>query len=417
MQTSLYICYFNSEEPLVHTQVLPYLRAVAHAGVRMHLLTYEKRGVWRKSERDRRRELRRTLAADGITWHALKYHKRPSLLATAYDVLLGFLYSMWLLFRHRLNIIHARAHVPGTIGLALKRVFRVKLIFDLRGLMAEEYVDNGVWAQNSFPFRLVKSVERALLKSSDHVIVLTEKLKNLLTYSYEPKIEASKISVIPCCVKLQTLDKRRQRASSESSKGISLVYAGSVAGRYMLGAMIDFFRVLSSRFHKAHFLIITRADKLEVDKAFSSRAVDKDDYSIVRADPNEVVTLLHTCDIGISFIKPSTALVGASPTKIGEYLAAGLPIVGTAGGDVEAILQGENVGVIVDKFDTVDYENAVDQILPLMSRDDSSERSREVARRHYSLDEIGGPRYVAVYRSLNGSPVPTPDEVNVAYER
>jgi len=295
-------------------------------------------------------------------------------------------------------------------------VFRMKLIFDLRGLMAEEYVDNGVWAQNSLPFRLVKSVERTLLKSSDRVIVLTEKLKNVLTYSYEPRIEDSRISVIPCCVKLQTLDKRK-RARGESSKGITLVYAGSVAGRYMLGAMIDFFRVLSSRFDKAHFLIITRADKLEVDKAFSSRAVDKDHYSIVRADPNEVVTLLHSCDIGISFIKPSAALVGASPTKIGEYLAAGLPIVGTAGGDMEAILQGENVGVIIDKFDNVAYENAVDQILTLMSRDDSSERSREVARRHYSLDQIGGPRYVAVYRSLNGSPVPTPDEVNVAYER
>jgi len=172
---SLYICYFNTEEPLVHTQVLPYLRAVASSGVRLHLLTYEKRSRWRNGERARRRELRQQLAADGIHWLALKYHKRPSLVATAGDVLLGILYSVWLIVRHRIGIIHARAHVPGVIGLPLKIFLRRKLIFDLRGLMAEEYVDNRVWSADSAPFRLVKAAEGALLRRADRIIVLTEK--------------------------------------------------------------------------------------------------------------------------------------------------------------------------------------------------------------------------------------------------
>ena len=47
---SIYICYFNTEEPLVHTQVLPYLRALAQDGIDMHLLTFEKRGAWRAGE-------------------------------------------------------------------------------------------------------------------------------------------------------------------------------------------------------------------------------------------------------------------------------------------------------------------------------------------------------------------------------
>src|SRR4051812_8277049 len=105
---SLYICYFNTEEPLVHTQVLPYLRAVACTGVRVHLLTYEKHGQWHDGEPARRRDLKRRLTDDGIHWHALTYHKRPSLLATAYDVLLGILYGMWLMMRHRLSVVHAR---------------------------------------------------------------------------------------------------------------------------------------------------------------------------------------------------------------------------------------------------------------------------------------------------------------------
>ena len=112
-QTSLYICYFNTEESLVHTQVLPYLRAVAGGGIRVHLLTYEKRASWRKGERRRRGVLKQALAADGICWHWLKYHRRPSLAATACDILLGILYGAWLVVRHRVNVIHARAHVAG----------------------------------------------------------------------------------------------------------------------------------------------------------------------------------------------------------------------------------------------------------------------------------------------------------------
>src|ERR1044072_5943645 len=103
---SLYVCYFNTEEPLVHTQVLPYLRALSKSGIKIHLLTYEKRSAWMKSERKRRRELKQRLNADGIRWHALKYHKRPSLLATGFDVLLGIIYSAWLIIRHRIKKLH-----------------------------------------------------------------------------------------------------------------------------------------------------------------------------------------------------------------------------------------------------------------------------------------------------------------------
>jgi glycosyltransferase involved in cell wall biosynthesis len=239
---SLYICYFNTEEPLVHTQVLPYLRAVAGAGVSVHLLTYEKKGRWHDGEPKRRRELKRQLANEGIHWHALKYHKRPSLLATAYDVLLGILYGLWLMLRYRLSVVHARAHVPGVMGLVLQGVLRRKLIFDLRGLMAEEYVDNGVWSAGSTPFRLVKAAERALLRRADRIVVLTEKLRDLLVESSAAGALAQKITVIPCCTDLSRYD---GSASEKKPTGaLTLVYAGSVGERYLLGEMIEFFKVL-----------------------------------------------------------------------------------------------------------------------------------------------------------------------------
>jgi glycosyltransferase involved in cell wall biosynthesis len=415
LMQSLYICYFNTEEPLVHTQVLPYLRAVARAGVQMHLLTYEKRSAWRTGERARRRELKQQLAADGIHWHALKYHKRPSLLATGGDVLLGIFYSIWLIVRHRIRLIHARAHVPGAIGLPLKIFLRRKLIFDLRGLMAEEYVDNGVWSTGSTPFRLVKAAEGALLRRADRIVVLTEKLRARLVESSEARAIAHKITVIPCCTDLSRYD-----GSAREAKGtgpLTLVYTGSLGGRYLLGEMIEFFKTLRDQRPGSRFLLLTRASRAQVERAFDERGVDGGSYLIISAAPAEVPALLRAADIAISFIRQSDAVTGMSPTKIGEYLAAGLPVVSTPGGDTETILQSNQIGVFVSGLTASVYEQAAERLLALFERDDTAGRCRDAAHKIFSLDEVGGPRYVALYHSLHNGIPASAEAVSVAYER
>jgi 2-polyprenyl-3-methyl-5-hydroxy-6-metoxy-1,4-benzoquinol methylase/glycosyltransferase involved in cell wall biosynthesis len=393
MQTALYICYFGSEQPLVHTQVLPYLRRVAASGVKVHLLTYETGAVADPGRRD-------AIEAGGIRWHWLRYHKRPSLLATGYDVFAGVVYSALLVLRHRIDIVHARSHVAGAMGLALKRLLGVKLIFDFRGLMAEEYVDNGVWAENSSGFRLVKWAERALLARADRVVVLTEKLKAMLIGARTPPVDPAKVFIIPCCIDLSRYPER-EAADSAGRSRITLAYAGSATGRYMLREMIGFFKVLQDRSDcPAHFLVITRTDRSVVDRAFLEHGIDSTYYSIVAATPDEVPELLSSADIGISFIRPSRALAGATPTKIGEYLAASLPVVSSTGvGDTDAMLAAQKVGITVAEFDAVTYERAVGDLLPLIEGDGRA-RCRAVAGRFYSLENIGGPRYVEMYRSL-----------------
>src|SRR5262245_26421648 len=114
--TALYLCYQGIDEPLTQTQVVPYLDGLARAGHRMVLLTFEPRAPrpeeaasWREQLRVRR-----------ITWYWLRYHKRPSLPATAYDVLVGILVGLLLVHRYRVRLLHARAHVPGLMALVLK---------------------------------------------------------------------------------------------------------------------------------------------------------------------------------------------------------------------------------------------------------------------------------------------------------
>src|SRR5437763_30558 len=85
---SLYICYFGIREPLVQTQVVPYLKRLAAAGFEVFLLTFEPfpPSRWEGASP---KDLEIELTNQGIRWYSLPYHKRPSLPATLYDIARG----------------------------------------------------------------------------------------------------------------------------------------------------------------------------------------------------------------------------------------------------------------------------------------------------------------------------------------
>src|SRR5205085_1211364 len=126
------LCYFGLREPLVQTQVLPYLRGLATSGVDVSLLTFEpelKKGWTTGGLEEKRSELARA----GIRWHRLPYHKRPTLPATAFDILAGALYAARLARREGIQVLHARSHVPMAMALLARTPARCRTVFDVRG--------------------------------------------------------------------------------------------------------------------------------------------------------------------------------------------------------------------------------------------------------------------------------------------
>src|ERR1043165_6803695 len=137
----LFISYNGMLEPLGQTQVLPYLRELAKRGVKFTLLSFEREKAFTPDGQCACEELKRELAGQGIEWHWLRYHRRPTLPATVYDVISGIRYASRLVRRNKIELVHARSHIPATIALRLKRKFGIKMIFDVRGLMAEENLE------------------------------------------------------------------------------------------------------------------------------------------------------------------------------------------------------------------------------------------------------------------------------------
>lgn len=394
---TLYVCYFGLREPLVQTQVLPYLRVLAARGIGIYLLTFEpdKKHAWNAAAEQTERE---RLAGEGISWSALPYHKSPSLPATLYDIAAGARAALRLVRKHNIGVIHARAHIPLAMGLLAKRATKCALIFDIRGLMAEEYADAGVWTAGSLKFRVIKKLEALGIKKADQLVVLTEAMKNWLVTNQLR--DADHIEVIPCCVDFAGYDAAGVRAA-DTNAPFEVIYAGSVTGLYLLEEMGKFFREVRAREPRAFLRVLTMSSGPEASERLRRLGLEEKDFWVGKVSAHEVPQYLQRARIGLSFRKPTFSQVAASPTKIAEYLAAGIPVVSNAGiGDVDHLLQTESVGVIVRDFTAPEFARAAEAALVLAGNERTRAHCIEVARRYFDLDRVGGSRYENVYKRI-----------------
>ena len=407
----LFISYNGMRDALGQTQVIPYLRELAKRGVNFTLLSFEKPKFFTTEGQTRATDLKNQLLDQNIDWHALPYHQRPSLPATLYDVVAGIRYASDLVRRNEIEMVHARGHIPATIALGLKRKFKIKMIFDLRGLMAEEYVDANHWPQGGLRYRVTKSAERRILAATDAIVTLTERIWPIIKEWDGLRGRNVHHAVIPCCVDLSLFkfsESERTRRRTELGLGdrLTLVYSGSLDGWYLTEQMADFFASLVQKRSDAHLLWLTTGDSERVQQLMSARGIRNDQFTIRSVAASEVPSYLSAGDVGLSFIKRCFSKIASSPTKNGEYLACGLPVVINAGiGDSDALVTDWKAGVLVHELDGTGFDNAYAQIATFLDDSNAKARARDIAEKLFDLNVIGGRRYADLYeRVLNGEP-------------
>lgn len=396
---TLYISYFGIREPLVQTQVVAYLREIASGGVTVHLVTFEPnfKQSWSPEQIEAERK---NLAAQGITWHCLAYHKSPSVPATLYDVFVSARFIRKLVRQENINVLHARGHIPVLMASIASAGLDCQIIFDIRGLVAEEYADAGVFAHGSPPFKAIKWIEKLGLKKASQIVVLTNKMRDYLIKDRAVKPEI--IEVIPCCVDFARIENAELKLPPHER--FELIYAGSVSGLYLLEEMCAFFLELKKRKPDAFFRILTKHPAEETAKTFQKIGISDADFDVKAAKPTEVGTYLKHASLAISFRKSTFAQIAASPTKIPEYLAVGLPVVSNDGiGDTDALIENEKVGVIVRELSPAGYGAAVDKALALLQDESLYERCVSVAHSGFDLKTVGRNGYLNVYKKLAGA--------------
>lgn len=389
----LYISYDGMMEPLGQSQVLSYLEQLANARD-IHLMSFEKPEDW--SREVERAALQQRIAAAGIHWHPRRYHKRPSSLATAWDIFVGAVSAAWLVLRYRLRIIHARSDVPALMGWAAKWVVPARLLYDMRGFWVDERVDGGLWPANGRLYRVGKWFERRFLLDADHVVVLTKAA--VIELSKYPFLRGRMppITVIPTCADLN----RFKPVPTPKGEGFVLGYVGTAGTWYRFDAFVACFNILRGLHADARLLIINRNEHELIRERL--QAGDVPDHLVeLRAVPQEEVpqqmARMHATAF---FIKQVFSKKASAPTKLGEFLGCGIPCLANTGvGDMAEIIEEERVGIAVSGFEQEEVKVGLQRMLALLQEPDLGERCRKAALKHFSLEQ-GIASYSEIYRNL-----------------
>ena len=403
----LYISYNGMLDPLGQSQVIPYLKELSNAGVRFTLLSFEREHAYTPEGVGQCRDLQRELAEHKIDWHWLRYHKRPSLPATMFDVAQGIRLGRRLVKQNNIELVHARSHVAARIALALKRGFGLKFIFDVRGLMADEYVDAGHWQKDSIYYSITKASERKALAAADGVVTLTEAIWPFIVKSNGLRGRQVVHEVVPCCADLNLFTfnpKERERLRKEMGfeDRFVIVYSGSIDGWYLTEEMADFFVSLRQSEPRAHLLWLTTGSHARIRDLMQARGMTTQDYTVHTAASRAVPSYLSASDAGLAFIKPCFSKLASSPTKFAEYLACGLPIVINRGiGDSDSLAQEHKIAAMVSDFSPDEYAKAAENLFRMTAHPENiRKRTRDVAEKLFDVRRLGVERYVGLYEKV-----------------
>jgi len=389
----LYTSYDGVLEPLGQSQVLAYLERLAVSRP-IHLLSFEKPKDW--ANKDTRAVVQERLVAAGIEWHPRRYHQRPTALATGWDIGVGIMTGLWLILRHRLHIVHARSYVPAVMALVLKRLTRVRFVFDMRGFWADERVDGGLWPRDGRLFKVAKWFEQRFLLGADHVVSLTRAgVREMQSFDYLQG-RMPPVTVIPTCA---DLDKFKP-VSVQRDAGFVLGYVGTTGTWYLFDATVACFAQLLELRPDSRFLIINQHEHDYIRNCLEAGGVPPEAVELRSVTHGEVPFQVARMDAAAFFIKPVFSKQASAPTKLGEFLGCGVPCLVNSGvGDMAEILEVERVGVAVESMDRQSLEAGLERLLTLTRDPDIRRRCVAAARANFSLDD-GVRRYQSIYEAL-----------------
>jgi len=384
----LYIASGGIEEPLIRSQVLNYISSLAESISLMHLVTFERSEVTPFGQ-----GLGAELRSVGMEWTPVFMKSRVPYIGRLNDLQRATQACESIVRSSGITLVHARSFLPGRIGLKLKKRFGVKFLYDMRGFWALEKRAKGSIKTN-FGLSIVQRFEDQLFREADYLVSLTEACARHLQAD---RGFSTPSVVIPTCTDLTRFLASRTRTDPIP---MSIVSCGSIGRGYLGREIFRFHKLLQNKVPKCKLRVATRTSDDLVRRAICEAQANVENVVWGPVEPREIPGVVGRADVGISFHAPGKEKIATCPTKIGEYLAKGIPVVSDPFcGDIADLIHDRKIGVIVEDFSDRGLGKAVSDLLALMLETDLALRCRETAEDMFSL-EVGVAKYLSVYEQV-----------------
>ena len=399
---TLYLSYDGLTDPLGQSQILPYLVGLSKKGWKITVISFEKP--------ERFKALNETIHVQcenhNIHWIPKVYHKSPPVFSTLGDLNTLSKTVRKVVKEEKPLLIHCRSYLPMLVALPYQKQ-GIKVIFDMRGFWADERVEGGIWNLGNpllkKVFRFFKKKEKIFFEKSDAIVSLTHAAVPVIKQQ-NVKAEIAVISTATDLYlfnpdKIDSSEKEKLKSQLRIKEQIVLGYAGSLGTWYLMDEMMSFFVRLLKKKPNAIFLFVTQDDDSIVYKLAQKHGVSESQLVVRKASRNEMPLYLSIMDLSVMFIKPTFSKKASSPTKLGELMAMGVPVVCNGDvGDVEEIVSKYKAGLVLNELTDASFNSAIEKIIKNTDWFDS-ELMRNGAVEYYDLDK-GVEKYNRIYNDF-----------------
>lgn len=284
------------------------------------------------------------------------------------------------------TVIHARGHANAYKAIMEKRKFpsRYRVHADLRGALWDEVRRGNVLRRLTAPYRskLYLSWEKCVVEEADSISCVSYVWKEILEQRYNRK----DITVIPTFTNNNIFSyseqlRKEYRNKLDLGDAPALIYCGGTSYWQKLNDTVELYSVLRKKL-KGLVMIFLTYDTEMVQQVVGG-GIEPKYLRILSAAHHEVPGYLCAADIGVLLRDDIPTNRVSAPTKFGEYLCCGLPvIISPKIGDTENVIRQSSYGLVVSDPDKID-ENALKKLCHL-----DRENIAALGRKNYSKDRF-----------------------------
>lgn len=363
-----YVTIDSLSEGVGSSQITPLMTRLSKSGMKINLISYE------KSSPDS--QLQDYFEAIGVAWNFRSFGSSGSLggIARLNNLRLEI---------PKTNLIHARSDIPAVAAIISNQA---QVLWDVRSLWADQKI---MIQQNIFNKTLYKSY-RKLEKISAHKSLGMSTLTSAVVPILERRNGRLPMmrTVVPTAVDLD-----RFQLSNKMPSVLKALFSGTYNDYYDLNLSSLFMEELRSQIRvETHW-----ARPFESSKSYLGVGEEE----ILFVPQTEIAKLIPNYSFGVSICKLNAgpSLTAAMPTKIGEFLACGRPVVVNRGlGDMDKFIAESKVGVTLSG-DPGNARDAATELIELVSDPETPSRCRAIAEKYFSMD-IGAEKYLDLYARM-----------------
>jgi len=270
-----------------------------------------------------------------------------------------------LYFRIKPDFVHAHDLPMVPLAIMLKKLFGVKIVFDVHESYPEALLFFKKKGIINFLFKnpkLAKILENYSLKKADKIIVVVREHKDkLITRG----IREEKIYVVSNTVDIESYDMKESNyvVPSEITENFSFTYSGKVSPDRALDVPIKALKYIKEKIPDAKFVIVGEGPNVNDLKRLAVDLNERDNVVFMKWPGHENIPEILKASSVCIIPQPSNEFINSGvPNKLFEYMYMERTVLVSDAKPMSRIVRETNCGLV---FKSNDYKDFAEKIIEL----------------------------------------------------